>query len=76
MKFLDSKEKVDHVVETLTHEKIMANCCKPLVSSYMESKDTRDVININKPDIEIKTMVSKINQLYGDIDAITAGIER
>lgn len=45
------------------------------VSSYMEAKDTREVINITELNQEIKTTVSKIDGLRTDIDAIVAEIE-
>jgi type I restriction enzyme M protein len=45
------------------------------VSSYVQSKDTREVVDILKLNQEIKTTVEKINRLRTDIDAIIAEIE-
>ena len=45
------------------------------VSSYVEAKDTREVIDINVLNAEIKTTVAKIDRLRADIDAIIAEIE-
>ncbi|MDH8029969.1 type I restriction-modification system subunit M, partial [Klebsiella pneumoniae] len=45
------------------------------VSSYVEAEDTREVIDITVLNAELKTTVSKIDQLRKDIDAIVAEIE-
>ena len=75
MQMFDSKEKVDHVAETAPYEKIVANDYNLSVSSYVEAKDTREVIDIIVLNAEIKTTVSKIDQLRSDIDAIVVKIE-
>jgi len=75
MEMFDSKEKVDHVAETVPYEKIVAGDYNLSVSSYVEAKDNREVVNITDLNAEIKTTVSKIDQLRTDIDAIVAEIE-
>ena len=75
MGFFDSKEKVDHIAETVPYEKIAANDYNLSVSSYVEAKDTREIIDINKLNAEIKTTVGRIDKLRSDIDAIVADIE-
>jgi type I restriction enzyme M protein len=45
------------------------------VSSYVEAKDTREIVDITELNEEIKTTVAKIDRLRGDIDAIVAEIE-
>lgn len=45
------------------------------VSSYVEAKDTREVVDIAQLNAELKTTVAKIDQLRKDIDAIVAEIE-
>ncbi len=45
------------------------------VNSYVDAKDTREVIDITELDAKIKTTVSKIDQLRSDIDAIVVEIE-
>ncbi|HDN2606464.1 TPA: type I restriction endonuclease subunit M, partial [Enterobacter kobei] len=42
---------------------------------YVEAKDTREIVDIAKLNAELKTTVSKIDQLRKDIDAIVAEIE-
>ncbi len=75
MDIFDSKEKVDHVAESVPCEKIVANDYNLSVSSYLEAKDTREVIDISKLNAEIKTTIGKIDQLRRDIDSIIAEIE-
>lgn len=71
----DSKENKAHVAETVPYERIVANDYNLSVSSYVEAKDTRELINITELNAEIETTVEKINQLRADIDAIVAKIE-
>ena len=75
MDIFDSKEKIDHVAESVPDEKIVANDYNLSVSSYVEAKDTREVVDINELNAEIRTTVDRIDQLRGDIDAIVAEIE-
>ncbi|WP_139505559.1 type I restriction endonuclease subunit M, partial [Escherichia coli] len=42
---------------------------------YVEAKDNREIIDIAELNAELKTTVSKIDQLRKDIDAIVAKIE-
>ena len=76
MDIFDSKEKIDHVAESVPYEEIKANDYNLSVSSYVEAKDTREVIDINELNAEIKTTVGKIDQLRRDIDNIVSDIER
>ena len=69
------KENIDHVAQSVPHKKIVDNDYNLSVSSYVETKDTREVIDINELNAEIKATVNKIDQLRSDIDAIIAEIE-
>jgi type I restriction enzyme M protein len=66
---------VDHFAESVAFEKIAANDYNLSVSSYVEARDTREVVDIAQLNAELKTTVSKIDQLRKDIDAIVAEIE-
>lgn len=44
------------------------------VSSYVEARDTREVIDIAQVNAELKTTVAKIDQLRAEIDAIVSEI--
>ena len=75
MEIFDSKEQIPHIAETVTREKIAENDYNLSVSAYVEPRDTREVIDIDALNAELKTTVARIDQLRGDIDAIVAEIE-
>ena len=56
-------------------KQVAANDYNLSVSSYVEAKDNREVVDIAKLNAELKTTVAKIDQLRTDIDAIVAEIE-
>ncbi len=75
MAMFDSKADVEYVAKSVTLETIAANDYNLSVSSYVEAKDTREVIDITTLNSDLKTTVAKIDQLRSDIDAIVAEIE-
>jgi type I restriction enzyme M protein len=75
MEMFDSKEDGEYVSKSVDYDTIAANDFNLSVSSYVEAKDTREKIDITHLNAEIKTTVSKIDQLRTDIDAIVAEIE-
>ncbi|WP_270455372.1 type I restriction-modification system subunit M [Klebsiella quasipneumoniae] len=75
MQVFANKEDVAHLAKSVTFETVVANDYNLSVSSYVESKDNREIIDIGELNAELKTMVSKIDQLRKDIDAIVAEIE-
>ncbi len=75
MKAFDSKSNVEHFALSVDNDKIAENDYNLSVSSYVEAKDTREVIDITELNAELKTTVVKIDQLRVDIDAIVAEIE-
>lgn len=75
MIMFDNKEDIDHVTKCVTYEEIAQNDYNLSVSSYVEAKDTREVIDITKLNAEIKTTVEKIDNLRTEIDKIVAEIE-
>ena len=75
MRAFDNKDDVEHFAKLVEYDTIAANDYNLSVSSYVEAKDTREVIDITQLNAELKTMVAKIDQLRTDIDAIVAEIE-
>ena len=75
MQVFDSKENIEHFAKSVPFEEIADNDYNLSVSSYVEAKDTREVIDITKLNAELKTTVARIDQLRKDIDAIVAEIE-
>src|SRR5574344_129712 len=55
MEMFDSKEDIDHIAKSVDYEKIVENDYNLSVSSYVEAKDTREKIDINELNAEIKT---------------------
>lgn len=75
MKVFASKENVDHFAKSVDLDVIAGNSYNLSVSSYVEAKDTREVIDIAELNRDLKTTVAKITQLRSEIDAIVAEIE-
>lgn len=75
MAVFDSKETVDHFARSVPLEDVAANNYNLSVSSYVEAKDNREVVDIAQLNAELKTTVARIDQLRKDIDAIVAEIE-
>lgn len=71
----DSKVDTDYLAKSVEYKTIASNNYNLSVSSYVEAKNTREVIDITALNAELKTTVSKIDQLRKDIDTIVAEIE-
>lgn len=75
LELFDRKEDIDYVAKSVDKDKIAEENYNLSVSSYVEAKDTREVIDINVLNAEIKTTVAKIDRLRAEIDKIIAEIE-
>ena len=75
MEVFDSKAEVQRFAKSVRYEAIVANDYNLSVSSYVEAKDTREVVDINQLNAELKITVAKIDRLRKEIDAIVAEIE-
>lgn len=75
MAVFDSRLNIDHFAQSISFEKVAANDYNLSVSSYVEAKDAREVVNISQLNAQLKTTVAKIDQLRKDIDAIVAELE-
>ncbi|MBV5284639.1 MAG: type I restriction-modification system subunit M [Methyloversatilis discipulorum] len=71
----DSKANVEHFAQSVPFKKVAANDYNLSVSSYIDAKDTREVVDIAQLNAELKTTVTRIDQLRKEIDAIVAEIE-
>ncbi|MEB6159420.1 type I restriction-modification system subunit M [Pseudomonas aeruginosa] len=75
MAVFDSKENVAHFARSVPLEEVVGKEYNLSVSTYVEAKDNREVVDIAKLNAELKTSVARIDQLRKDIDAIVAEIE-
>ena len=75
MQLFDSKEEKEYVSKNIDNEKIAEGNYDLSVSSYVDKKDTREVIDIDVLNAEIKKPVKNIDRLRSEIDAIIAEIE-
>ena len=75
MRVFDSKENVEYFARSVPYEEIVAKDYNLSVSSYVEAKDNREVVDIAQLNAEIKTTVEKITKLRNSIDEIVAQIE-
>ncbi len=75
MRVFESKEEVEHFAKCVDFKDIVEKDYNLSVSSYVEPKDTREVVDIVQLNAELKITVAKIDQLRNDIDTIVAEIE-
>ncbi len=75
MSLFADKVDVAHQAVMVDYDTIKANDYNLAVSSYVEAKDTREVIDINVLNSEIKITVAKIDDLRRQIDEIIEEIE-
>ncbi|MCW0386825.1 hypothetical protein NB722_001364 [Xanthomonas sacchari] len=75
MAVFGSKTNVEHFAKTVPLERVAGNDYNLSVSSYVEAKDTRDVVKIAQLNADLKTTVARIDRLRKGIDAIVAEIE-
>ena len=70
-----SREDVDYFAHCVPFEEIKEQDYNLSVSTYVEQKDTREVIDITKLNAEIKEIVVREQVLRDEIDKIVAEIE-
>ena len=75
MTMFDNKEEVAHVATSVPYDEIVKNEYNLSVSSYVETKDNREVIDITALNAQIKDTVTKIDKLRTEIDKIIEVIE-
>lgn len=75
MQVFDSKADIAHFAKKLSFEAIAANDYNLSVSSYIEAKDTREVVDIKALNAKIAHIVVRQTELRAAIDAIVADLE-
>jgi type I restriction enzyme M protein len=77
-KILDAyiaREDIEHFAKLVDNSVIGDNDYNIAVSSYVEQKDTRKVVDITELNTKIATIVSRQQELRSEIDKIVAEIE-
>lgn len=74
LRVFDSKENVPHFSKCVPSDLIAANGYKLSVTSYVESKDNRQVFDIQDINLEIDAVVKRIDVLRAEIAAIVKEI--
>jgi len=69
------REDIEHFAKLVDNKTVGENDYNIAVSSYVEQKDTREVIDIKKLNAEIADIVARQNELRKAIDEIVADIE-
>lgn len=75
MEIFDTKENVEHTAITVDNKVIAENDYNLSVSSYVEAKDTREVLNIDDLNEELKVTVDEITTLRASIANIIKEID-
>lgn len=70
-----NKEEVQYVATSVDNAKIAENDYNLSVSSYVETEDKREIIDINKLNTEVTETVKRIDTLRADIDEIIKELE-
>lgn len=76
IELFDKKENIAHLASQVAYQHIVDNDYNLSVSSYVEAKDTREVIDIQALNQEITQIVDKVNNLRNGINQVIAGIEK
>ena len=68
------REDVAHKAALIPQRKIADNGFNLSVNNYVEAKDTREVVDINKLNAEIKEIVARENKIRAEIDKLIANL--
>lgn len=75
LNMFDKKEDIEHIAKSVTTEEIAKNDYNLSVSSYIEAKDTKEIINIEELNNELTLTANNIDRLRKEIDEIIKVIE-
>lgn len=75
VEWFEKRENVEHKSFLASYEEVVKNSYNLTVSVYVEAEDTREIIDINRLNAEIKEIVRKEESLRKEIDKIIAEIE-
>ena len=70
MALYQNRQDEQYLAKLVKNDDILANDCNLSVSSYVEQKDTREVINISEVNAKLETLVAEGNELNQKIASI------
>lgn len=76
MESIDKKENKDYFAQVVPYQTIVDSDYNLSVSTYLEKEDTREEIDIDVLNNEIKETVLKIDQLRLEIDKIVLDLSK
>ena len=76
MKAYIDRTDVEHMCKLVNNTDVLANDCNLSVSSYVEQKDNREIIDIKVLNQQIMQIVARQDTLRKQIDAIVADLEK
>ena len=76
MKAYIDRTDVEHMCKLVNNADVLANDCNLSVSSYVEQKDNREIIDIKVLNQQIMQIVARQDTLRKQIDAIVADLEK
>ena len=71
----DTKANIDYFAKTVAYDDIVKNDYNLSVSTYVEAKDTREVVDIKKLNAELAEVVKREDELRKEISKIVKEIE-
>jgi type I restriction enzyme M protein len=74
LKVFDNKQNIEHFAKLVPAQEIIAKEYNLSVSTYVEAKDNREIVDIDNLNSQLKITVEKINHLRNGIDKIIAEI--
>ena len=72
---IENREETEYFSKLVSNDKVIENDVNLSVSSYVDEKDTREVIDIDELNKEISQIVERQSVLRAQIDAIIADLE-
>ncbi|MCY4128766.1 MAG: type I restriction-modification system subunit M [Gammaproteobacteria bacterium] len=71
-----SRKDIEHFARLVENGELVENSYNISVSSYVEKRDKREIVNIKELNAEIRRIVVRQNELRDRIDTIVADLER